>query len=649
MTKQCDFGIRVMMCVCLCLIGLGLSSCQQTQMNKKVTDLTAYDDQAAELLAQMTLDEKIGQMIQPDQSFVKDKQDIVTYGFGSLLSGGSSDPKAGNSLENWADMYDAYQTLAMQTRLGIPLLYGVDAVHGHSNVLDAVIFPHNIGLGCTRNADLLRQIGEITANEVRATGIQWTFAPCVTIPRDERWGRTYEGFGEDPECVTPLGEAQVMGLQMGGDLSHPLAVAACAKHYIADGGTTAVITGQPKSTEEAHNFGGEGQAGSDGLRAKLDQGNTEIDEAGLRAIHLPPYKAAVDAGVATIMPSYSSWNGVKCSASKRLLTEILKEELGFAGFLISDYSAISQVHPDYKTAIGICINAGIDMGMIPQRYKEFHKNLKELVQEGVVPMARIDDAVTRILRVKYALGMMDKNRSQLADRSLWNEFGSDAHRAVARQAVRESMVLLKNDDKLIPVSKKLARVHVAGLGANDIGMQCGGWTIDWQGQMGDVTTGGTTILEAVKQAVSEETQVTYSQDGNDVAGADLAIVVIGEKPYAEGIGDNAELAISPEDKALIARVKEAGVPVVVVLLSGRPMMIEDELAQADAFVAAWLPGTEGQGVTDVLFGDYRVSGKLSVSWPRSIDQIPINVGDKEYDPLFEYGYGLTTLPVFRLK
>lgn len=615
---------RVVLCISLVLLGVSLSSCAVQEVKTRKDFLTAHDDQVSALVVRMTLDEKVGQMIQPDNEFIKDPSDVATYHLGSVLSGGSSDPKAGNSVENWADMYDGYQAHALSTRLGIPLLYGVDAVHGHSNVINAVIFPHNIGLGCTQNPALMRRIGEITAKEMRATGVQWTFAPCVTIPRDERWGRTYEGLGEDPRWVTRLGVASVYGLQLD-DLSSPLAVAACAKHYIADGGTTAVTVDQ---------------AGSDGPRVKLDQGNTDIDEAGLRAIHLPPYKAAVDAGVATIMPSYSSWNGVKCSASKRLLTEILKDELGFEGFLISDYRAIDQVHPDYKTAIGICINAGMDMGMVPSKYKEFHANLKALVQEGVVPMSRIDDAVTRILRVKFAMGLMDKDRSQLADRSLFPEVGSSAHREVARQAVRESLVLLKNDGKTLPLKKAMTRIHVAGVGADDIGMQCGGWTIDWQGKMGDVTTGGTTILQAIKQTVSSDTEVTYSADGSNAAGADVAVVVIGEHPYAEGNGDSAKLTLSSEDLALVTTMKQAGMPVVVILLSGRPLIINDVLAQADAFVAAWLPGTEGLGMTDLIFGDYKWTGKLSVTWPRHVDQLPINLGDKDYDPLFEYGFGL---------
>ena len=615
-------GVILVLILCISLL---LISCQ-IMPSAKPKPLSSYDSQVRELLAQMTLEEKIGQMIQLDQEYLKDPQDIATYFIGSVLSGGNSDPKAGNSLKDWTEMYDGYQKYALTTRLGIPILYGVDAVHGHNNVLDAVIFPHNVGMGCTRNPKLVRKMSRMTALEMRATGVQWTFAPCVTVPRDDRWGRTYEGFSEDPAVTAMLGKAAVQGFQ-GKDLSDPLAVAACAKHYIADGGTTAQII--------------EGEAGRGGPRVKLDQGNTEIDEAGLRAIHLPPYIQAVQAGVATIMPSFSSWNGLKCSASRRLLTEILKEELGFEGFLISDYRAIDQVHPDYKTAIGISINAGMDMGMIPSKYKEFFQNLKELVGEGVVPMSRIDDAVTRILRVKCAMGLLDKSRSQLADRSLWDSFGSDEHRRVARQAVRESLVLLKNENKTLPLSKKMKRIHVAGDSAHNIGIQCGGWTIDWQGKSGEVTTGGTTILEAIQNTVSADTQVTYSKDGTGAAGADVVVVVVGEKPYAEGFGDRADLTLSSDEKAVFTNAQKAGIPTVVILLSGRPLIVPDMMNQSEAFVAAWLPGTEGQGVADVLFGDFKPKGKLSFSWPRSAEQHPINAGDEEYDPLFKLGFGLS--------
>jgi len=575
----------------------------------KPKPLSAYDPEAKALLARMTLDEKIGQMTQPDQSFLKDPADIEKYFLGSVLSGGSSDPKEGNSLKAWTDMYDGYQAHTRNTRLKIPILYGVDAVHGHNNVLDAVVFPHNIGLGCTRNPKLIEQVQRVTAEEIRATGIQWAFGPCVAVPQDIRWGRTYEGFSEDPKLVRELAGPATRGFQ-GAALDDPLGVLACAKHYVGDGGTA---------------YGS--------ARVGLDQGDTRVDEATLRRVHLPGYITAIEAGVGTIMPSYSSWNGVKCSASKRLLTEILKDELGFQGFLISDYKAIDQVARNFKEAIGISINAGMDMGMVPENYREYITGLKELVNEGKVPMSRIDDAVLRILRVKFAMGLMDPKRSQLADRGLWKSFGSPEHRAVARQAVRESLVLLKNVGKALPLSKKAARLHIAGKNADDIGNQCGGWTIDWQGKSGNVTTGGTTILAAIRNTVSKDTKVTFSKDGAGAEGATVGVVVIGERPYAEGNGDRASLALAPEDIAAVKTMKAAGIPVVVVLVSGRPMILGDVLDQASAVVAAWLPGSEGQGVADVLFGDSKPTGKLSFTWPKA-------VGKGNADPLFPYGYGL---------
>jgi beta-glucosidase len=601
-------------CFCVAaLLGAAISAASQPK------PLSSFDAQVKPLLARMTLAEKIGQMTQPDQVFIKDPADIERYFVGSILSGGSSDPKEGNSLQAWTDLYDRLQQHTGNTRLKIPILYGVDAVHGHNNVLGAVIFPHEIGLGATRNAALVEKVERVTAEEVRATGIQWAFAPCVTVPQDVRWGRTYEGFSEDPQLVREMAGAAVRGFQ-GTDLANPLAVLACAKHYAGDGGTA---------------FGsGNGGRG-------LDQGDTRVDEATLRRIHLQGYIAAVQAGVGTIMPSYSSWNGVKASGDKHLLTEILKRDLGFQGFVISDYNAIDQVDRDFKKAIGISINAGMDMAMVPSKYKEFIADLKQLVEEGAVPMARIDDAVTRILRVKFAMGLMDPKRSQLADRSLHKTFGSAEHRLVAREAVRQSLVLLKNRNQVLPLKKTAARIHVGGKSADDLGNQCGGWTIDWQGKSGDVTPGGTTVLAAIRQAVGKGTQVTFSKDGTGAAGATVGVVVIGERPYAEGNGDRTDLALAQEDVDAVANMKAAGIPVVAILFSGRPMILGGVLDQADAVVAAWLPGTEGEGIADVLFGDFRPTGKLSFAWPRSMAQVARHPGDKEYDPLFAFGYGLS--------
>jgi beta-glucosidase len=581
--------------------------------------LSSFDAQVKPLVARMTVDEKIGQMTQPEQEHVASNSDIESLFIGSVLSGGNSDPKAGNSFAAWRDLYDQIQQHTQKTRLRIPLLYGVDAVHGHNNVLGAVVFPHNIGLGCTRDAALVEKVERITAEEVRATGIQWAFAPCVTVPQDIRWGRTYEGFSEDPAVVRELAGPAVHGLQTS-DLANPLAVLACAKHYVGDGGTS---------------WGSSRDGRGD------DQGDTRINEAILRRLHLQGYIAAIQAGVGSIMPSYNSWNGVKVSGNKTLLTGLLKQELGFQGFLISDYNAIDQVDRDYKKAIEMSINAGMDMAMVPARYKEYIADLKQLVQEGKVPMERIDDAVTRILRVKFAMGMMDPKRSQLADRELAKTFGSPEHHTVGRQAVRESLVLLKNDRRTLPLAKSAARIHVAGKSADDLGNQCGGWTIDWQGKSGQVTEGGTTLLAAIRKAVGKMSQVTFSADGTGAAGATVGVVVIGEKPYAEGAGDRADLNLTPEDVTAVNNMKAAGIPLVAVIYSGRPLILGSLLEKADALIAAWLPGTEGEGIADVLFGDYKPTGKLSFAWPRSMEQVGKHAGDAGYDPLFKLGFGLT--------
>ena len=601
--------------------------------------LTANDDKIKAIVEKMTLAEKVGQMTQPDSGSVKDLNDIATLALGSMLSGGSSDPESGNKLSDWADFYTERQKHSLKSRLGIPLIYGVDAVHGHNNILGAVIFPHNIGLGCTRNPELVEKIGRITAREIRASGIQWTFAPSVAVPRDIRWGRTYEGFSEDPAVVELLGTAMVRGLQ-GADLADKESVAACAKHFIGDGGT------------EFKPGGGEGM---------LDQGDVRIDEATLRAVHMAGYPAAIRAGVATIMPSYSSWNGVKCSGNKHLLTDILKEELGFEGFLISDYNAIDQlVSPqtdesapesnnaagqvrssNYKKCIEISINAGMDMVMLTDRYKEFISLLQELVEEGKVPMSRIDDAVTRILRVKFAVGMMEPEPNLWPNKEMQTELGSEAHRNVARRAVAESVVLLKNENSVLPVKNLPARIHVAGSGADDLGMQCGGWTIGWQGERGDLTPGGTTILDAINAVAGNKTEVTFTPDGSRSDGADLGVVVVGEGPYAEMKGDRYDLSLSKEDIQAVSAVKASGVPVVVIVLSGRPIILGEVADKADAILVAWLPGTEGSGVIDVLTGAAPATGKLSFNWPRSMDQVPLGHNPEKIDnPLYPLGFGL---------
>ncbi len=576
-------------------------------------------DRVLDLLSYMTLEEKIGQMTQVDRQFLESDNDINAYYLGSLLSGGGSTPPK-NYPRSWAEMYDGYQKIALSTRLSIPIMYGIDAVHGHNNVIGATIFPHHIGLGCTNNPQLIEDVYRATAEEIAATGIDWDFAPCLAVPRDERWGRTYEGFGETPDIVKSMAAAAVRGLQTD-KLDGPTSILACAKHFIGDGGTK----------------------WGTGLKEKMDQGDTQISEQELREIHLPGYLPALEAGVGTIMPSYNQVNGEYCHVSKYLLTDLLKNELGFKGFLVSDWQGLEKMGDDYKSNIIASINAGMDMVMVPgaakfggQTYTNFIKLLIESVNEGSISEKRINDAVARILKVKFEMGLFERPYS---DKALLKKVGSKEHRNIAREAVKQSLVVLKNDG-VLPLSKDLGHIHVSGKNADDLGNQCGGWTITWQGDSGPITK-GTTVYEAIQVAVSSFTNVTYSKNGSGAKGADVGIVIIGETPYAEMEGDRESLALDKKDLAAITRIRKAGVPVVVIIVSGRPLIITDELDKWSGLIAAWLPGSEGKGVTDVIFGDYNPTGRLSVSWPRTMEQIPINFGDNDYNPLFEYGYGLS--------
>ncbi|HXS68340.1 MAG TPA: glycoside hydrolase family 3 N-terminal domain-containing protein [Candidatus Polarisedimenticolia bacterium] len=566
---------------------------------------------ADSLLAKMTLDEKIGQMVQVDMAALKDRGDVQKYFLGSVLSGGGSDP-ADNRPETWLQAVTEIRAEALKTRLKIPLLYGIDAVHGHNNVLGATIFPHHIGLGATGNAALVQKAEHITAEEVAGTGIQWAFAPCVAVSRDIRWGRSYESFGQSPELVSEMGVASVRGFQ--GDHLNKNSILACVKHFAGDGGT----------------------------ENGKDQGNDVCDEATFRKLYLAPYAAAIKAGAQSIMVSYSSWNGEKMHGNKHLLTDVLKNEMGFQGFLVSDWAAIDQLSPDYKSDIATSINAGLDMIMIPfgpgekNNYQQFIADLKDLVASGKVSQGRIDDAVRRILRVKFEMGLF---KNSATDPALTAAIGSPRHRKVARECVSESLVLLKNSNQVLPLKKSLKAITVAGKAADDLGMQCGGWTIDWQGKTGNVTTGGTTLLAAIKKTVGPRTKVVYSPDGSNLGSPDVVIVTVGEQPYAEFKGDRQDLNLSSEDAALIAKTKAAHVPVVTVLYSGRPLVLGAALEQTDAFVAAWLPGSEGEGITDVLFGDQPFVGKLPRLWPANNNQLCVD--HVEGTPLFPVGYGLT--------
>ncbi|HLN52575.1 MAG TPA: glycoside hydrolase family 3 N-terminal domain-containing protein [Lentimicrobium sp.] len=590
------------------LLNLILNSQNELLAQIYLDSTQSVETRVEDLLQQMTLDEKIGQMVQAERQAFSDINDIKSYFIGSMLSGGGSAP-APNTAIAWADMYDSFQQQAMATRLHIPLIYGVDAVHGHNNVKDAVIFPHNIGLGCTRNPELVKQAAQITAKEIMGTGLNWTFAPCIAVTRDERWGRTYEGFGETTDLVSMMGVASIKGFQ-GDSLSGKGSILACAKHYIGDGGTT----------------NGD------------DQGNTQVDEETLRQLYLPAYIDAVNAGVGTVMASYSSWNGAKMHGHKYLLTDVLKSELGFDGFVVSDWAGIDQLPGDYAAKVEASVNAGIDMVMLPYNYKEFILTVKSLVSQNKISLSRIDDAVSRILRIKFRAGLFEHPYS---DRTYTNQTGSDAHRQVGRQCVRESIVLLKKKDNILPLLKDGMKIHVAGKNADNMGNQCGGWSISWQGSSGNITS-GTTVLEAIQNAVNTSA-VTYSLDGSGVGNADIAIAVIGETPYAEGQGDRDDLGFAKEDIETVRRLKDAGIPVIVIVISGRPMILNPIIPFSDAILAAWLPGTEGSGIADILFGDFQPSGVLSNSWPADMASVPLNFGDSGYNPLFPYGFGISSL------
>ncbi|KAG1333913.1 beta-glucosidase BoGH3B-like [Cocos nucifera] len=585
-----------------------------------------------DLMKRMTLPEKIGQMTQVERK-VASAQVVKDHFIGSILSGGGSVPKPQASAEDWVNMVNEFQQGCLSTRLGIPMIYGIDAVHGHNNVYNATIFPHNIGLGATRQVDpdLVKRIGAATALEVRATGITYAFAPCIAVCRDPRWGRCYESYGEDHKIVRAMTEI-IPGLQ--GDLpanytkGFPYVagknnVAACAKHFVGDGGT--------------HNG--------------IDENNTVIDQRGLFSIHMPAYYDSIARGVSTVMVSYSSWNGAKMHANRGLITGFLKNKLGFKGFVISDWQGIDRITTppgaNYTYSVLAGVNAGIDMVMVPNDHARFIDTLTSLVNNKFIPMGRIDDAVRRILWVKFTMGLFE---NPLADRSFVDQLGKKEHRDLAREAARKSLVLLKNgkstNKPLLPLSKKAPKILVAGSHADNLGYQCGGWTIEWQGGSGEITA-GTTILNAIKSTVDPATNVVFSEnpDANFVESNNFsyAIVVVGEHPYTETYGDSLNLTIPDPGPSSIQTVCGA-VKCVVVIISGRPVVIEPYVTLIDALVAAWLPGSEGQGVADVLFGDYGFTGKLPRTWFKSVDQLPMNVGDESYDPLFPFGFGLTTKP-----
>ena len=592
----------------------------QTNLNHKET-ARSFDDRVESILNKMSLAEKIGQMTQVEKNSIT-PQDVTDYAIGSILSGGGGNPDP-NTPANWRQMVVAFQEAALNSRLAIPLIYGSDAVHGHSNVKDTVIFPHNVSLGATHDADLVRRVAQITAKELLATSVHWNFAPAVSVPQDVRWGRAYEGFSEDTELVRKMGVAYMQGLQ-----DSEYRVLASIKHFVADGGT------KWGTTRTYEWITGNWQAANDGF--SIDQGDAQIDEDTLRRVHLQPYVDAIEAGALNIMTSFSSWNGDKMHGHKYLVTDVLKGEYGFEGFIVSDWMAINQLDSDFYTCVVSSINAGVDMNMVPYDFRQFIDTLTRAVESGDVSMARIDDAVRRILRVKFWMGVFD---DPFGDESLVAEVGSPAHRAVAREAVQKSLVLLKNENNALPISKEVSTILLAGRGADNIGMQCGGWTIEWQGGTGSITT-GTSVLTSLNSDLPDSA-IIYSETADFDIKAHVGIVVVGENAYAEGFGDNGDLTLSPEDISAIEKMRPQCEILIVVLFSGRPIVITDQLEIADGFVAAWLPGTEASGITDVLFGDVPFSGKLAHTWLRTLDQLPLSrLKAHDQSPLFPFGYGL---------
>jgi beta-glucosidase len=590
------------------------------------------------LLGSMTLEQKVGQMTQAERMTCTPEQ-AKQYHIGSILSSAGSCP--GNNLpEDWVQMNDAYWTVSTykdEQHLGIPIIYGLDAVHGNNNVKGATVFPHNIGLGAANDTQLIKQIAQVTAKEVLATGVDWTFAPNLAVSGSYHWGRCYESYSEDPELVHRYASEIVQGLQ---DTFPEDNVVACAKHFVGDGGT----------------------------HHGIDHGDTRLSFEELQATHIRPFQAAIEAGVLSVMVSFSSLNGDKCHGHKFLLVDTLKEKMGFDGILVSDMQGIDYLEDDFYLAVARGVNAGIDMFMVPRNWQLFIEHLLSHIALGTVPISRVDDAVRRILTVKHHFGLFEKPRPILRKWSDHASFGSQEHRQVARNAVRKSLVLLKNSNNILPLRKQ-ARILVAGKNANDLGHQCGGFTICWQGVSGNSEIqGGTSIWQGINQ-VATQAQLSVNGDGMEATPDmyDVAIVVIGETPYAEGMGDirgddkiitesgsqiNGQVKVLqasgsslelnklfPEDLQTIKNITNKGVPVIAILVSGRPLIIEQELASSSAFIAAWLPGSEGQGISDLLFGDYDFTGKLSFSWPQ-LSTPEVNKGDANYPPLFPLGFGL---------
>ncbi|MGB3724777.1 MAG: glycoside hydrolase family 3 N-terminal domain-containing protein [Glaciecola sp.] len=602
------------------------------RLNITVPRDNAVESKVDAILGNLTVEQKVAQMIQPE---IRDItiDDMRKYGFGSYLNGGGSFPNGNKqaSIQDWIDLAESFYQASVDDSIdgtSIPTMWGTDAVHGHNNVIGATLFPHNIGLGAANNPKLIEEIAKVTATEVMVTGIDWIFAPTVATVRDDRWGRTYEGYSESPDIVHDYSVAIVHGLQgaYGDGFLGPDKVLSTVKHFIGDGGT----------------IGGD------------DQGNTVVSEQTLFDIHAQGYVGGLSAGAQSVMASFNSWNGTKLHGHRYLLTDVLKDKMGFDGFVVGDWSGHGQIEGCTNENCPQSINAGLDMFMSPTlAWKPLFENTVAQVKDGTIPMTRVDDAVRRILRVKVRAGLFDK--ASPAKRALSGKtelIGAQAHRAVARQAVRESVVLLKNDNQILPLSPK-QHFLITGDGAHNIGKQTGGWSVTWQGTGNSNSDfpGATSIYDGLReQIVAAGGTVELSASGEFQKQPDVAIVVYGENPYAEGHGDRQNLEYqrgAKTDLVLLKSIQSQGIPVVSLFISGRPMWVNAEINASNAFAAVWLPGTEGSGIADVMLRDknldvqFPITGKLSFSWPKDPYQTNVNYGDTQYEPLFPYGYGLS--------
>ena len=618
----------------------------------------------------MTLREKIGQMTQAEKNSVT-PDEVREHGLGSVISGGGGNPEP-NTPTAWRDMALGFRSAAAESRLGVPLIYGVDAVHGHNNVVGATIFPHNVGLGAIGDADLVRRIGRATAVEMVATGVRWNFAPAVSVPVDVRWGRTYEGYGQDPELVGRLGAAYIEGLR-GDRWDAPDAVLPSVKHYLADGAARYGTSNRwdraaVKSVADDPTLANAAMA-ADFLEVldrgawTTDQGDIEFDERTMREAFLPPYSEAIAAGALNVMASYGSWHGLRMHAHHTLLTDVLKGELGFDGFVVSDWAAIDQLHDNYAVCVERSINAGIDMVMVPFDWRRFMELLEAAVERGDVPLARIDDAVRRILMTKVQLGLFDPAGDPAREPAL-DRVGHADHRRLAHEAARRSALLLQNrGDALplpLPLPPSLPSLLVAGVGADDVGLQCGGWTISWMGAAGPITP-GTTLLQGLRR-LRPDADIAFEPDGRGERRAAAGIVVLAEDPYAEGMGDRHHLTLGDDELALVERVRPRVDTLVLVLYTGRPRVLGDAARLADAIVCAWLPGSEGAAVAEPILGASAFEARLRLRWPAADADLPLHpfgppgsgpsvggpaAGDATVGgpaAMFEIGHGLRTTP-----